>query len=62
MNQMGFVEISIIRDEKLFRASVPMGIAWSEARDALLEMAEQIARHIDEVEAKMKEDAEKEKE
>ena len=57
MNQMGFVEISLVKNDLLYRASLPMGVPWSDAREALLELADQITAHIKEVEDKQAADA-----
>ncbi len=47
MNQMGFVEISLIKNDLLYRALLPMGVPWSDVHEALLELAVQVADHIE---------------
>lgn len=55
MNQTGFVEISLVKNDLLYRASLPLGVPWSDAREALLELAQQIAEHIELVQQKQAE-------
>lgn len=50
MKAQGFVEISHIKGDLLFRALLPMGIPWSQAQEALNEMSSQIGEHIKSVE------------
>lgn len=54
MNQIGFVEVSHMKNDRLFRALLPMGIPWTEAREALLELSQQIADHVKEAEEQEK--------
>lgn len=59
MNQVGFVEISHIKNDHIYRSILPMGVPWSEALDGLREISEQVANHIAEletIEANKKED------
>ncbi len=51
MNQFGFVEISIIKNEKLFRAQLPLGVPWTDVREALNEMLKEVEDHIKAIEA-----------
>jgi len=51
MNQMGFVEVSLVKNDRLYRVVLPMGVSWLEAKQAVLELADQIASHIAECEA-----------
>ena len=46
MNQYGFVEITHIKGDKLYRAALPMGVPWSEVQEVLLAMASEVAEHI----------------
>jgi hypothetical protein len=50
MNAQGFVEVSLVKGELLYRAMLPIGIPWSQAGDALREMAVQIDEHVKTVE------------
>lgn len=46
MNQYGFVEITHIKNDKLYRAALPMGVPWSEVHEVLIVMASEVAEHI----------------
>jgi hypothetical protein len=46
MNQLGFVEIAIEKNDRIFRAQLPLGVAWSEAADALEELVGNIREHV----------------
>jgi len=46
MNQYGFVEIAIMKNDHLYRAQLPMNVPWSEVHDALVEMTQNVVDHI----------------
>jgi len=46
MNQAGFVEVSLVKNDKLYRVHLPLGVEWTDAHAALAELNEQIAEHI----------------
>lgn len=46
MNQLGFVEISLVKKDQVYRVLLPLGVPWSDAYEALLEVATQIAEHV----------------
>lgn len=50
MNQLGFVEIAIQKNEQVYRAQLPLGIPWSDAADALEELVGQIRDHVKAIE------------
>ena len=49
MDQRGFVEISLIKGDQLYRASLPMGVPWDDVHVALTELCDNVAAHIVEV-------------
>jgi len=51
MNQYGFIEISVIKNERPYRALLPLGVSWKDAHGALLELTQQVADHIAAIEA-----------
>lgn len=55
MNQYGFVELTHIKGEHLYRFIVPMATPWTEVKIALDEMSAEVAKHIEEYEKSQKE-------
>ena len=48
MNQIGFVEISHIKNDLLYRALLPMGVPWTDVHEVLLVLAGQVTDIIKE--------------
>ena len=59
MNQSGFVEISLVKNDHLYRACLPMGVPWTDVHEALLELAQQVQDHIEFVKQKQAESEDK---
>jgi hypothetical protein len=51
MNQYGFIEITLIKNERPYRALLPLGTSWKDAHEALLDITQQIEDHIKAAEA-----------
>lgn len=51
MDQYGFVEITLMKNERPYRALLPLGTSWKDAHEALLDIAQQIEDHIKAAEA-----------
>lgn len=50
MNQVGFVEVAIVRNELVYRLQVPMGVDWMEVHAAIMDIAGQIDTQVKEYE------------
>lgn len=51
MDQYGFVEVTLIKNERPYRVLLPLGTSWKDAHDALLDIVRQIEDHIQAAEA-----------
>lgn len=59
MNQFGFIELTIMKNDLPYRVLLPMGTPWKDAQDALIEITQNIAEHIKLAEAAQAEKADK---
>lgn len=55
MNQYGLVELIIIKNDLPYRALLPMGSSWMDAKEVLQQMISDIDSHIKKLEEQQKE-------
>jgi len=63
MKQTGYVEIELVKNERSYKALLPIGASWEDAYQVLMEMADNVnefRKQLEEQAKKMQEEKEKE--